>query len=1232
MQNKRLALAAIAVFLLVSTVAVSAAEILFPALSCEEDLKKDFVRKMVYLPEIIKENEKPVIDGVIDEKIWQRGYKFEGFVGVESGKPVPENAKGYGYILRGEKGLYVAVTARDENPPAWKGSGKIDINDPKLYPDGSDGIAIQFNPDRNEFTRYRFTAGRGNTKHSLRHFVIPPWKAEGWESFYKGTPTRVTAEFYIPYKLLKEGLGRDGDIIPINVFKNCSTPIPVPGGKYRYLDNYVQHTWSSDYCHSVAAVDAFPWIYLGSEKSFKESIIPPIARMYLDRKAYNINDEAGDGYIEVRFGSMPAEELSMKLAVFGKDGKEIAARDYGKLKTSEIGFNFYPAKMAAGEYEFKADLSYKGKVIKTASRKFTIESTPKSNARLPQYINLILTENKDIGSGNFVISTGVPFSKGILFDKDIAGLRVEKKIPSNADYKRPWLTKWVPVDAQFTVRNRWYKNGSVKWLGVDFPASYFRGFPKNHRLVFNQKSELKSKGVSLNMEGDNIVIDTGVMKAVVEKKNFKMISEAWLDLNKDGKYSRNEKMINAGRDDGLLHYSQEEELYTAADPATKVWVEEAGKMKVIVIAEGWFYRNGKKEGRHQTRMFFHKDKSYVDIRNTYIITVDTQKRKIRNAALRFGLKGARKYTFGSLDGGEYTDNIPRRGSVYLLQKRYNKFVIENEKRGQQIGDLVANGGKSGGWVSVELPNGQVQLSGRNVWELYPKELEAGSNFIAFHTWPKHGREVFTKEEMMIPVNVPKCLFAYHGKFLDMKCPDFVYEVMGNAYTRSMVTGKVDDLMPRWNKGVNGYIFHYAYDALKANGMGTAMTNELRLELLPPAVSFTEKKGRADNFKAWPHAVADPRWTYQTKVFGDMWPQDTQRFGAIENRIDSQHKKVYTDLTDSLGDYGFLIWPDNHQYPGGQKVEEGTNSPRWFHRTWNNNHYQEGRTMLQLYLRSGKDYYWHYARNSTRHKMDISTVNHAETPRVKGGQTPYGNYHVYCVFGWSGFQGISCHWQNHDYKSYDYFITGDRRGFDQAKGWAREMARTTWATESTRDAAVTLSEAIEVYRAVKDPRLLKTIHWFQEALVAVPIKNFILPHYSQMVWGRSHEYTRDIRVKDRLIEMWNDGVKVKGHSKNLGSWHTMLTLYKITKDKRILALMSAGGYRIGDNPPNISRHMMMAPYLMAGLAEIGASDGIVMSGAVYAAWWKEYFEKWKKEGKAVWGGKSRYFPNLPAGVK
>jgi len=280
----------------------------------------------------------------------------------------------------------------------------------------------------------------------------------------------------------------------------------------------------------------------------------------------------------------------------------------------------------------------------------------------------------------------------------------------------------------------------------------------------------------------------------------------------------------------------------------------------------------------------------------------------------------------------------------------------------------------------------------------------------------------------------------------------------------------------------------------------------------------------------------------------------------------------------------------------------------------------------MYLRSGEGKYWRYASAKSCHATDVDAVNYGEDEPIAEFHQRGSTYHCKGILHWGGNGGVQGHMVSYDYMLLDYYLTGDPRGPDFVKMWAEEICRDVYVGEAERETAAPLSEAIAAYQHFRDPRLLKHIHWGKDAMLSSPIEQCLaLPDYNYLLWWRMHEFTADPRVKERIIEQWGDGSKRKRHE--LG--HGLMTYlgYKFTGDRRVLYRAS-----LPDKPGSlytprytvshpVAYSLGSAPYLMSAMEDLGATGDAMLLRIDQTGWktfWKDDVERWKKEGKKVWG--------------
>ena len=285
----------------------------------------------------------------------------------------------------------------------------------------------------------------------------------------------------------------------------------------------------------------------------------------------------------------------------------------------------------------------------------------------------------------------------------------------------------------------------------------------------------------------------------------------------------------------------------------------------------------------------------------------------------------------------------------------------------------------------------------------------------------------------------------------------------------------------------------------------------------------------------------------------------------------------------------------------------------------------------MFLCSGVGKYWRYAGEKFRHAMDVDAVNYGDDKPIAPFHQRGSTYHCKGVLHWGGNGSIQGHMVNYDFMLLNYYLTGDPRGPEFVDMWSKEIIRDCYLGEAERESGAVLSEAIDAYQHLRDPRMLRFIHWNLETQLNSPLEQYIAaPDFNYMLWWRMHEFTGDGRVEKILADLWGDGSK----EKRLHFGYGLMTYvaFKVTGDKRILfdAEMPDKPAQLMDNPRYAIAHPVAynlgtVPYLMTAMDEIGATGDVMLLGIDNTArktFWKPYVDEWLKENKLIWGAKPK----------
>lgn len=1162
--------------------------------------------KVLYLP-TVTQAAAPVCDGVLDDPVWKEAQHLTGFIDPQVGREPHDAVEAW--VARGPDALYMAVKGAVKIPARPEKAQSLSrhaeyvhyLLQPNLAHWGGFDLLITGGSDA-------WYKGEANTGIVYRKdYIVPDWKPEvAATGACKRDGDGMISEIIIPYATLAVRAPAQGEEWGFDIERMHNYHFPIPNSDQTQVDVTLS-SWGGAWGGFGISSTPDKWgrIYFGTEAERVKGFRAPVVRVYADRVRYDNTDEAGEGYVEVIFGSEPASAFAMKIDLLDAAGKAVESRTEVKPHTGAVAIRFDPRKLKNGDYILRAALLRDGREVSAGECKLARYPGDALPRNVFSAIPVNLFNDPRIGMDEVMlpVSIGVPMPKGMF--ADTSKLVLQMSVEGNPVY--PGGRTWANVPAQFDVRDRWYRGGSIRWLGVSFDAKYRAGWPARYQLVWNTKEAVPAfeKPLALEETDAAITVTTGPARFALSKTGFNLISGAWLDTNGNGQFEAAEQLIRAGAEDGLWYENQTQTRMNAAHAGTTLKVVESGPERAVIAAEGWYQAGNARECIQKTRFFFSRNSATVKVKHSWINTADSRTQRVREISLKLGVPGVRACAFGGEDGGISAADVPA-GGVYQIQLTSKSCPIETDLGRAAGPDL----GRMGGWLYAGTDRGGVSLAGRDLWKLYPKELAVKPGGVALYLWPVHGRDVYAEEYQLQIPHLIQLLTAHQGRELSFQMPKSYYEKLGAYWNEGWLTNARPTAF-------GPFIFWKAWRGYNANAQGVALSAEIDITLHPAGAGPQAAARAAMLLDVNPHGVADPKWTRFTNAIGPVHEKDPVRFGGVEKIIDDTFQRCFVRQPEELDDYGMLNWPDYHNYA----YDAWNPSTGSFHRCWSNSHYQDPRAFYHQYLRSGEEVYWHLANAKFRHAMDIDAVNYGDDPPIAPYHQRAATYHPKGLLHWGGNGYVICHFACYDYMLYDYYLTGDPRGKDFVRMWADELNRDAWVGNPEREATAPLAEALFVYQHLRDPRMLKMLDHHRNGMLVCELQDHLaLPYFNYMLWWRVNEYTADPRVRERMVAHWGDGATAKKHG--LGHGLEQYMIYKFTGDRRLMAAEPIVDpkcfwprYTI---PVTMAYTWGGVPFIMTGMEEAGASGDVMLGGAAWKTYWNAELEQWRKEGKKVWG--------------
>jgi len=583
-------------------------------------------------------------------------------------------------------------------------------------------------------------------------------------------------------------------------------------------------------------------------RSGKVSIDPvgQLGEVIMFKDEYLGDEVVATGHMRFNVTRATMADCLLKLDVVDtKTGEIVTSRDVEGPDHRHAFFEIDITNLKAGSYEVRARLSQDAASVGALTTKF-LRSREMPRADVTESsVDLIIDDAVNRKKSTVPVTVGVPMPRGIL--RDVGKVRVVDRAGK-------------PAPHQSRVLGRWTKEGSVKWLGLDFLASPEPGVKTSYTLEFGNHISHK-KGQPLAREhNDEIILQNGVLKLIVSRATSYLIDSVSLDGREVAKQI-----------DGLIQNNRDEVFRGSLDPLpSKISIEENGPFKCVIRKETKY---GNDEGgtscSQVVRLTVYKDQPYLQITHTFIFTEDSNEIQMSDIAIEVPLtigkaKSVRFDISPEHDGQILTINEIDPGKPLSIHQaeaiRYgegqNRYAVYKGNEQIRTGELA------GHWFEVSDGDRSVVAAVRNLWQQFPKELEfvPGNNqTMRIHLWSGRG-------------DYP----------LDFRTKSWVERrgTWGAEYER------------HWNTHEN-------------QAFGVAKTHEVFLYFYPPKIITAEAvETTAATFEHPVLAYADPKWMTTSEVFGKFHYVDRENFPREEEMIERVILNIDKNFSQGV-DTGFI---------------------------------------------------------------------------------------------------------------------------------------------------------------------------------------------------------------------------------------------------------------------------------------------------------------------------------------
>lgn len=760
-------------------------------------------------------------------------------------------------------------------------------------------------------------------------------------------------------------------------------------------------------------------------------------RLRLDRKVYDSLDLTAQALVTLD-GEVP-DGSRLDLAIWSEATRvfhrQIAATPGAAARALILDLR----ELAVGPHELRVGLVRDDVVLARGVVRFALVPFVEGATRPPLSGSIpILIQPNAVAAGEQILTTGVPLPRGATMSSEhfkLTDLRGTREIP-----------------LQIRVSSRWSPRGYVKWLLLDFPGRVSADSVTTYLLHYGPRVERAPvpNRLKIEQDQDRIQVDTGPLRFSVRKRGFSFLDSASLN---------GEPLIDGSR---ITLTDEHGTIYEAAgDRDSRVVIEEAGPLRAVIAAQGWFVaagqraeknRTGKnRTGKYTVRIYAYRGESFLRVFHTFVVTTPTKTLRYRNIALESHMTQAGRALFGIADAPP----VPASGShAYLVQESHERLRVAEVRAGREAELAVA--GRSAGWVQ----SGGVGVAVRDIWQNFPKELEVENQTMRVHFWPRHDVPARHPPDVVSARDIHMLWFAHEGPLLDFSIPKEYAQFHDKDDSQT-------------------HEFYYIPSAIKNQSdeaLGIAKTHEMVWSF---GTDVAEARRQLAACGQDIGCLPSTKWIGESGAVGMLHPVDRDRFPDVEMAL-SRHFDWLQRSTGYMQDYGMWNFGDRHSRWDPAKKRVPVN------RTWANHHHGNPRTYWLLYLRSGDPKYLAAARRQALHLMDVD-ICHYSTPEYEAKGYPVGKIPgALC-----DYKGL-VHWHSgnrlydynnmSDYLFYDYYLTGYQRGVDVARETADAVARFPRGGNSGRDGEGPLASLCFLYEATWDARLLPQLQTYVASLL------------------------------------------------------------------------------------------------------------------------------------------------------
>ena len=237
-----------------------------------------------------------------------------------------------------------------------------------------------------------------------------------------------------------------------------------------------------------------------------------------------------------------------------------------------------------------------------------------------------------------------------------------------------------------------------------------------------------------------IIVDTGQLKAVINKRQFALFDE--LRVNPTASRTYRTRILKGSMGPEIWENGQ---LFaTRLDQNAVVEVELHGPLYAVIKAQGAYRAGGQDWAAFTTRIHFWAGTEWIRVVHDLGYREDMTGHEYERAAIVMPFDVGEHFAFAADDdGSRHKGSFAAHGELYLHQLKHDAYRF-GTGAGLATGSPIATGKRSNNcWaIASTTQHVRVECHVRNGWQEFPFEAMAGPQRIGVSMQPWHGYEVF----------------------------------------------------------------------------------------------------------------------------------------------------------------------------------------------------------------------------------------------------------------------------------------------------------------------------------------------------------------------------------------------------------------------------------------------------------------------------------------------------------